>query len=65
MDGSLALAHAHGLDENIVVPCGLTQDYCLAGLTCHTAQGACRGGRTYEGAMLLAQFLHTGLVAED
>ena len=59
------MAHAYGLDEDGVVAGCLAEHDRLACLARHTAQRACRGGRTDEGVLLLAQPLHARLVAED
>ena len=65
MDGSLGLSHAHGLDEYHVVSGCLAQQDGLAGLAGHAAERAGGGTGADESHGVVAEGLHTGLVAED
>ena len=65
VDGGLALSYADGFDEDVVEPGGFTEHDGLAGLACHAAETAGRGGRAHEGAGMHRQALHTSLVAEN
>ncbi len=64
MHGRLALPHAYGLHEYIVIARGLAQHDGLACLARHAAERSCRGGRTDKGVGMLRQLLHACLVAE-
>ena len=62
---NLALAHAHGLDDDHVVACGLADQHGLARLLGHAAQRAAAGAGADVGAFVDGEVLHARLVAQD
>ena len=63
--GRLALAHADGLYEDLVVASRLAEDDGLARLTGHAAERTGRGAGADERVGVQGELLHARLVAED
>ena len=61
----LALAHAHGFDDDDVIARRFTDEHGLARFLGNTAQRAAAGAGTDIGFLAHGQLLHAGLVTQD